>query len=277
LKVEFEGMEGFHRLKSLWKIEYRMVFMEPFLTRGVSDELVEGIGNLIHRRLPKDAVPLVMGDRAVLTGNAVKGVFRHIISAQLTQAGVDVCFQKVKVSPGASQRIEEMGRVNACQPDNPCFVCAWFGTSGRQGALHFSFLKSTKSINEILVGEPIPMVALAEDLNALVAKKGRGAFALLAPVKENTEFRGWITGENLSMEILGAIKEIADMSEKGFVRFGGLKTRGFGSARIEILKIEKFNAAPFKLEKSYEGSELKSFLEACQRKYHLLLSRGRKP
>ena len=40
MKVEFEGMEGFHRLKSLWKIEYRMVFMEPFLTRGVSDELV---------------------------------------------------------------------------------------------------------------------------------------------------------------------------------------------------------------------------------------------
>ena len=284
MSSKFKRMNGFHRLESLWRIEYKAITMEPFLTRGVSDELKDEIGDLLGKTLPKpdlDAVPLIMDNKAVLTGNAVKGIFRHLLSAQLTHAGIKVCVQDVKVRPiepgsqkQSEDKVKEMGRLTQCSPDNPCFICTWFGTASRQGALYFSFLKSVKDIEEILVEEPIPMVALAEDTNALIATRGMGRFALLAPLKENVEFRGWIKGENLSEEIIGAIKEVQDMSEKGFVQFGGFKTRGFGALRIEILKVEKYETTPFKLRKSYEGDELKSFLDECQRKYHSLLDRG---
>jgi len=290
MSSNFKRMDGFHRLESLWRIEYKATTMEPLLTRGVSDELRDEIGDLLGKTLPKpdlDAVPLIMGNKAVLTGNAVKGIFRHLLSAQLTQAGIKVCVQDVKVRPieteskkqsedKVKEKVKEMGRLTQCPPDNPCFICTWFGTASRQGALYFSFLKSVKDLEEILAEEPIPMVALAEDTNALIAVRGMGRFALLAPLKENVEFRGWIKGENLSEEIIGAIKEVQDMSEKGFVQFGGFKTRGFGALKIEILKIEKYETTPFKLGKSYEGDELKSFLDECQRKYHALMDRGSK-
>ncbi|MEM2046184.1 MAG: RAMP superfamily CRISPR-associated protein [Candidatus Bathyarchaeia archaeon] len=283
MSFDFEKMNGFHKLTSLWRIEYIATCTQPILTRGVSDELREEIGDKIGKTLPKpdlDAVPLVMDDRAVITGNAVKGIFRHILSAQLTEAGHDICIQSVKIREEMRKNLKEnlkkLGRKEECKPEDPCFVCMWFGTPSRQGALHFSFLMSEKNLDEILISEPIPMVALSEDMNALIAVKGKGRFALLAPVKEGTTFYGWIKGENLSAEIIGAIKEIEDMSKKGFVQFGGFKTRGFGSMKIEITKIQKYTTVPFKLEKEYVENDLENLLSDCQARYHrFLLSRGR--
>mgnify|MGYP003879123969 CR=1 FL=1 len=270
-EVEFERMPGFHRLESLWRIEYRAVALEPVITQAASEEAKTEVSDLIGKTYAKaelDLVPLVMGDKAVLTGNAVKGLFRHIISAQLTAAGIKVCVQNVKLGEGAS-RPEE--RASQCPPDRPCFVCTWFGTASRQGALYFSFLESTAPLEDILVDEPIPMIALSDQHRAAA----RRAFALIAPVRAGTEFRGWIKGENLSEEIIGAIKEVVDMSERGFVQFGALKTRGMGAMRMEITRIEKYRTVPrFELEKAWEGDELAEFLRACQEKYHALLARG---
>jgi len=263
-------MEGFHKLESLWRIEYNVVTLEPLLTQAAYEEAKEEVDSILGKHIPKDlpdAVPLAIGDKAVITGNAIKGVFRHLISAQLTEAGVSVCVQQVKCK-GAPPS----GRKNQCPPESPCFVCTWFGTPSRQGALHFSLLRSVEDLEAVLSGEPIPMIALKEDYGAIDPKAR--AFLLLAPVREGVEFRGWIKGENLSREILGAIKEVQDMSEKGFVQFGGFKTRGFGAVRIEITKVEKYRTVPFGLERSYTGEELRKFLKECQREYHELLSRG---
>lgn len=270
VEPEFKKMAGFHKLESLWRIEYKAVSLEPILTQAATEEAQELVDSIIGKKIPKDlpdAVPLIIDGKAVVTGNAVKGVFRHLISSQLTEAGLRVCCQKVKGRSGIPE-----GRVSECPPDNPCFVCTWFGTPSRQGALHFSLLRSVDGIEEVLAEEPIPMIALREDYGAIDPRAR--AFMLLAPVKENVEFRGWIKGENLSEEIIGAIKEVQDMSEKGFVQFGGYKTRGFGALKIEVLKIEKYGTTPFKLEKSYEGDDLKKFLEDCQKQYRSLMDRG---
>lgn len=267
-KIGFGQMKGFHRLQSLWKICYKAVTCEPLLTQAADEDTKERVDRIIGRRIVKDlpdAVPLVIGDIATITGNAVKGVFRHLISAQLTEAGIDVCSQKVK-----GDALE--GRIDQCPPNDPCFACTWFGTPSRQGALYFSMLRSTKSLKEVLAGDPIPMVSLREDYMAIDPKAR--AFLILAPVKEGVEFQGWIKGENLSEEIIGAIKEVQDMSERGFVQFGGFKTRGFGAVRLEIFRVEKYRTVPFELEVSYEGDNLRSFLEGCQRKYHEMLAKG---
>jgi len=266
-------VEGFHRLSTLWRIDYDVEALEPILTRAAYEEAKEEVADLLDKTLPKpelDAVPLFIGDKAVITGNAVKGIFRHIISAQLTEAGKQVCVQEVKLREGV--RAEELGRVKGCGPDNPCYVCKWFGTAGRQGALYFSMLVSRGSGRDVLAAEPIPMVALGEDTNALIAEKGKGKFALLAPVKEGTVFSGWITGDNLEEDIIGAFKEVQDMSERGFLKLGGFKTRGFGSAKIVIKCVEKYRATPFILEKKYEGKELIDFLARCQEAYRKLLT-----
>jgi len=268
VRVEFERMEGFHKLKSLWRIEYKATTLEPLLTQAATEETKEVVDSALGKTIPKDlpdAVPLIYDGKAVVTGNAVKGVFRHLISSQLRETGVFICFQEVKGFKASTGQ---------CPPDNPCFACTWFGTPSRQGALYFSMLKSKEPIEKILAGDPIPMIAIRDDYEA-VDPKAR-AFLLLAPIKENVEFSGWIKGENLSDEIIGAIKEIQDMSEKGFVKFGGFKTRGFGSVKIEVVKIEKYSTVPFKLEKEYYEESLKAFLEECKKKYHDLMGRGKK-
>jgi CRISPR/Cas system CSM-associated protein Csm3 (group 7 of RAMP superfamily) len=258
----------FHKLENLWKIEYKVVTKEPFITQAVSEELKREIEHFIDKDIPKtslDAVPLILEDHAVITGNTVKGVFRHIISAQLTQAGHEVCVQDVKLEKGEKP---PEGRREQCKPNNPCFVCKWFGTASRQGALYFSFLKSVKKIDEgILLDEPIPMIALRDDYKATA----RRAFLLIAPVKENVEFRGWIKGENLTSEILGAIKEIQDMSKNGFLQFGSFKTRGMGTVEMKITAIYEYQTVPFKLKKEYTGKDLEDFLKDVQQKYHEFL------
>jgi len=266
-EVEFERMEGFHKLRSLWSIEYRVTTLEPILTQAATEEAKELVDSIIGKTIPKDlpdAVPLILGNRAVITGNAVKGVFRHVISAQLREAGVPICYQGVKYTEGKPP--EEW----QCKPENPCFACTWFGTPSRQGALYFSFLKSVDDVEEVLAGEPIPMIALRDDYRA---QRGR-AFLMLAPVREGVVFEGYIRGENLSREILGALKEVQDMSERGFIRFGGFKTRGFGSVKIEITRIEEYGTTPFELRRVYEGEELQRFLEECQEAYHRLMGRA---
>ncbi|MEM2868609.1 MAG: RAMP superfamily CRISPR-associated protein [Candidatus Bathyarchaeia archaeon] len=268
--VEFEKMEGFHKLKSLWRIDYEITTLEPILTQAATDETKEVVDSALGKTIPKDlpdAVPLIFEGRAIVTGNAVKGVFRHLISSQLREAGVRVCFQEVKYGSEASTEQKQ------CQPDKPCFACTWFGTPSRQGALYFSMLKTSEDVEKVLAGDPIPMIAIRDDYKAIDPKAR--AFLLLAPIKENVKFSGYITGENLSNEIIGALKEIQDISEKGFVKFGGFKTRGFGAVKINIVKIEKYGTTPFKLEKEYEKDELKKFLEECQKKYRELMSRGR--
>ncbi len=273
-EVEFERMEGFHKLKSLWNIEYKVTTLEPILTQAATEEAKEEVDRILGKIMEKetpDAVPLILDGKAVITGNAVKGVFRHVISAQLREAGVPICYQKVKHTQDTRYKPPEKG-TGQCDPENPCFACTWFGTPSRQGALYFSFLKSVDDVEDVLAGEPIPMIALRDDYRA---QRGR-AFLMLAPVREGVVFEGYIRGENLSREILGALKEVQNMSERGFIRFGGFKTRGFGSVRIEITRIEEYGTTPFELRRVYEGEELRRFLEECQRTYHRLMERAKR-
>jgi len=55
------------------------------------------------------------------------------------------------------------GRRRQCKPPDLCFVCNWFGTASRQGALHFSFLLSTQPYKEAISKDPIPMIALSDE------------------------------------------------------------------------------------------------------------------
>ncbi len=270
---QFKPMEGFHKLETLWRIEYETTAVEPLITKAGDEESQEYVDSIIGKSLQKDLpdfVPILLDNKAVVTGNAVKGVFRHVVSAQLTAANVRVCVQNVKLGEGESPPADRKGQ---CSPDDPCFVCTWFGTASRQGALYFSFLESVETVENILPStdsSAIPMLALS-DKNMAAAKR---AFLYVIPVRKGTKFTGWITGENLSDEILGAIAEVVEMSRHGFIKFGGLKTRGYGAVKLEVKKIEKYKAAPFKLEKEYLGDELGELLTSSRESYRKLITAG---
>lgn len=260
---------NFAKLESLWKISYRAETLEPFLTAAATKEAKERVGIMIDKEMAKtelDSVPLVMGKRAVITGNGMKGVCRHTLSSQLSNAGhEDICVQRVKLE---ERERPPAGRKVQCGPSNPCFICNWFGTASRQGALSFGFLTSKQPVDEILLEEPIPMISVKDDYRA-AAKRG---FLLYAPLDEGVKFEGEITGENLDPEILGGIKEIQDMSSQGFIKLGAYKTRGLGAVKFEIEKIEEFSTSPFSLSRSYTGGELEEFLEDRQERYQRFLT-----
>jgi CRISPR/Cas system CSM-associated protein Csm3 (group 7 of RAMP superfamily) len=137
-------------------VEYRALALEPFITQAATEEAKDFASDILRKELAKpeiDLVPLVMeedGEKyAVITGNSIKGAFRAAISAQLTQAGIEVCVQDVKKGDVLPE-----GRKEQCKPENPCFVCTWFGTAGRQGVLHFSFLRSVNTLKDVLATEP---------------------------------------------------------------------------------------------------------------------------
>ena len=159
--MEFERMPGFHKLTSLWRIDYRAIAKEPILTMTADEETKELADRIVGKKIQKtypDLVPLIFEGKASFSGNAVKGLFRHLIAAQLTAAGIPVCVQDVKAPEGVPE-----GRRRQCKPPDLCFVRNWFGTASRQGALHFSFLLSTQPYEEVISKVPIPMIALSDE------------------------------------------------------------------------------------------------------------------
>jgi len=122
----FAQMPGFQRLMSLWRIEYRAVAKEPIATIALDEKTKELASRIVGKNIKKvlpDVAPITYEGRAGFSGNTVKGLFRHLISAQMTAAGIPVCVQRIKAPEGVPK-----GRREQCQPPNLCFICNWFGT-----------------------------------------------------------------------------------------------------------------------------------------------------
>ena len=115
--MRFEPMSGFHKLVSLWRIEYRAMAKEPIATNALDDSTRQLAARIVGKEIRKmepDIAPIIYEGKAAFPGNAVKGAFRHLISAQLTAAGLPVCVQKVKASEGQPKERREQ-----CPPATP--------------------------------------------------------------------------------------------------------------------------------------------------------------
>jgi CRISPR/Cas system CSM-associated protein Csm3 (group 7 of RAMP superfamily) len=274
-----------HRIDSLWKLEYKLtVTGESILLYSVgrTDEAkdlcnVAGLREAVAGQLQE--LPLIFGDtltgHPVISGNEAKGIFRQFISASLTAKNHKVCVPSTKRHVEETKRRDQENReirekiysipperIDECSPEKMCFVCTWFGTGSYESQLYYSFLSCDKPFEDVM-SNVVPMIAFDEQFGGSAS----GSLASFVGVKGGTEFNGEITGLNWDEIILGGLYDVAKASESGFVKFGRLRTRGFGDVKLVFTKLEKYSVAPFKLDYSHEGEKLQTFLESCRGKY----------
>lgn len=269
-----------HKVDSLWRIEYTLIICENSVllysigkTEEAKDLWVKAdLRESVARRI--EEIPVIFGEtlegNPVISGNEAKGIFRHFIAASLTSKGHEVCVPSTKRHmverrEGRTEIREfyiPQERLSECKPEETCFICQWFGTAGYESPLSFSFLICDKPFKEVM-STVIPMIAFDEEFGGTAGE----ALVGFVGIKGGTEFRGEISGVNLNEQIIGALYDAVKASEKGFIKFGRLRTRGFGKALLKFSSIERFSAAPFRLEFSLSGNELDRFLEDCWIKY----------
>jgi len=277
-----------HRVDSLWKIDYTLEVREDSIllySRGRTEEARElwmtaELRDAIARQL--EELPVILGEtldgKPIISGNEAKGIFRSFIAASLTAKGHKICVPSTKRHMVRGDRREERRyyipeeRLEQCKPEKLCFVCRWFGTASYESPLYFSFLVCDKPFREVM-SPVVPMIAFDEQFGGTA----REALVAFIGVKGGTVFKGEITGLNLDEVIIGALYDVVKASEEGFVKFGRLRTRGFGTVRLIVNRIAKFSAAPFKEEFSLEGEELREFLEKCWKKYSEFASKPSEP
>jgi CRISPR/Cas system CSM-associated protein Csm3 (group 7 of RAMP superfamily) len=275
-----------HRIDSLWKIEYRLEVCEDSIllySRGRTEEAKElwaraDIQDAIAKSL--EELPVVFGEtlsgNPVISGNEAKGIFRSFIAASLTSKGHKVCTPSTKRHLVETDRTKEYyvpeERLDGCPPEQPCFVCRWFGTAGYESPLQFSFLVCDKPFKEVM-SNVVPMIAFDDEFGGAAG----GALVSFIGVKGGSVFKGEVTGLNLDNTIIGALYDVFKASEHGLIRFGRLRSRGFGKAKMRVERITVYSAAPFKVERVLEGDELKSFLERCWREYSEFASKPSQP
>jgi CRISPR/Cas system CSM-associated protein Csm3 (group 7 of RAMP superfamily) len=279
-----------HKINNLWKIEYELIVNEDSIllySRGKIEEakiiwselnLEEAIAKQIEE------LPFIFGDiengKPAISGNEVKGIFRHFISASLASKGHKICVPDTKrhVKEITINKKEErkyyipIDRIEQCSPEKLCFVCKYFGTSGYESPLYFSFLICDKKFKEVL-SNVVPLIAFDEQFGGSAG----GALVSFIGIKGGTKFYGEIDGINLDNRIIGAIYDVVKASEKKFIKFGRLRSRGFGTATIKIKKIIKYSVAPFNEEAIFEGEELEDFLKKCWNEYKEFASKPSEP
>lgn len=279
-----------HRIDSLWKIEYTLEVCEDSIllySRGRTEEAKElwmraDLPEAIARQI--EELPMVLGETVsgnpMVSGNEVKGIFRNFIAASLTARGHKVCtpstkrhvIERRKGSEVVRYYYVPVERLEECPPEKQCFVCRWFGTTGYESPLHFSFLLCDKPFKEVM-SNVVPMIAFDEEFGGAAG----GALVGYIGVKGGTVFHGEITGLNLDETIVGGLYDVFKASEHGFIKFGRLRSRGFGKARLAVTRITVYQTAPFKAVKTLEEDQLKLFLEECWKKYSEFASKPSEP
>lgn len=262
-----------HRIDSLWKLEYTLTVAEDSIllhSAGETDEAQffaydVGLRENVARQL--EELPLIFGDnitgKPTITGTQAKGVFRHFISASLTAKNHKICvpYTKTHKGPRGIYSIPPE-RLDQCQPEKLCFVCRWFGTTSFEGLLYFSFLFCNEPFKNVM-SSVIPLIATDEEFGSAA----RNILGSYIGVKGGTEFKGEISGQNLDEVIIGALFDATIASKNGFIKFGKLKTKGFGTVKLMFSKVSKYSVAPFLEDKSWTGNELTIFLNSCHNKY----------
>ena len=269
-----------HKIESLWRIGYTLTISDNSIllySIGRTEEARDiwaraGLREAVARRV--EELPVVFGEtlegKPVISGNEVKGIFRHFIAASLTSKGHKVCVPStkrhmVKRREGKREVREYYipeERLSECRPEEMCFLCRWFGTASYESPLYFSFLVCDQSFKEAM-STVVPMIAFDEEFGGTAGE----ALAGFIGVKGGTQFKGDVTGINLNEVVIGALYDVVKASEKGFIKFGRLRTRGFGRTLLQFTEVEKYSTAPFKLEFRLEGEDATKFLEECLKKY----------
>ncbi len=184
-------------------------------------------------------------DEPYIPGTSMKGIFRSVSGAVAkVEKGLDVCSglskstcMDVKEVGGKSlmKYVEDMLRENLVKDagevffNNACLMCKLFGAPsfGAHIAFGDAYVQDGYSFGT--------RTGIAIDRRTGAAFSG--ALYTVEYVEPGAVFKFDINTTNLPNYALGLLAKVLKMVDRGEVRVGGFKTRGFGVLRLRSLKI----------------------------------------
>ncbi|MCX8193678.1 MAG: CRISPR-associated RAMP protein Csx7 [Nitrososphaeria archaeon] len=194
-------------------------------------------------------------DIPYIPGSSLKGIFRSSAIMLTRSNGLkacsglskDTCTDVEKVVEGSSEmklgdviehyiRIGESATAMKKFYEKACLICKIFGSPHYLSKVYFS---DAYPIGDN--GELLPFSLNTRTGIAIDRKTGAvygGALYTVEFVEPNTKFKFMIYARNLPNYALGLLSTIINMMNRGEVKIGGFKTRGFGTVHIEELSFK---------------------------------------
>jgi len=172
-------------------------------------------------------------DVPYMPGSSLKGIFRSTAEKLALSRGLSVCYAgedcKLKydrelqntVRTGKEEEIIKVLR-------NYCLICRLFGTASYSSHIRISDAYPSQT--------EIPSISVKTGI-AIERRSGgvkTGALYQVEFVNPGAKFYGSIILHNFPNYGIGLIAEILDQINQGYIKIGGLKSRGFGSVKITI-------------------------------------------
>ncbi len=254
-----------HRLTvRRFSLRGKVVLREPLRIGSGREEGLTSLADLRVLRIRVSGVEV-----PVIPGSTWKGVFRSGSEAILRAAGEPVCggvpgdtcvdrtgiggwLNKVLKKPTEDTRMEVLKVLS----DKLCLSCKIFGAPSYAAKVTFSnsFPVTEDGSARYSLGVK-PGVAISRKTGAV----SKGALYKVEYVEPGSEFWFEMTAENLPNYALGLLAAVVMGMQRGDVRIGGFKSRGFG--RIEFNDLRHRVSPSGWIVPAGEGAKLRGFTD----------------
>lgn len=206
-----------------------------------------------------------LGGMPVIPGSSLKGALRSTLEAMLAEEGVEVCVPFAAIPRGLRDEarqtdyVKKIGRLKPCDAENPCPVCAIFGTIGGRGGLsgRAIVLDATTQEGKYDLIERTH-VAIMRDTKS----QADGSLMTLQAVDAGAVFEGKIRIVNPENWQVGAI--VQALKGVKLLGMGGKKTAGYGDLDIEVKATRSIRFEEGKWQTT--DVEIETYMEAFGRK-----------
>jgi len=177
-----------------------------------------------------------------IPGSSIKGVFRSASEYVAKSVGIkNVCERgdgcKEKYDKLLQDALRELRSEEGISKiinilKNYCIICKSFGSGTFRSHIDFHDAYSDAEVSRST------KVGIAIDRRSGAAK--RRALFTIEYVNPGSIFKGSITLINIPNYIVGLLANVIDMVNNGIIKFGSMKSKGFGKVAMEITKVSGY-------------------------------------
>lgn len=203
---------------------------------------------LISLKSPVDLsiIRITMGGKSIpyIPGSSIKGVFRSV-SVQLARSrnlkvcdgvGNNTCMtsgkqQGEQLKKAIDEYLKQGMAYEALKTfeENSCILCKIFGSPG--------FLSHVYFTDAYPVGEPTTNVRIGIAIDRKTGAIWKRALYQVEYIEPGARFKAGLHATNLPNYAIGLLVKILRLINKGYVRIGGFKTRGFGLVGVDNVEL----------------------------------------
>lgn len=226
----------FATLQNMVQIDFSLVPDGPILVRAQTTGLDPGVAEQEFQRTTRNGRPTVF-----LAGSGLKGALRSHCERLLRTAGVTACDPTKMKDRNTCGRVDNLHTSSLERPfANQCAACITFGSAKLSGRFQ--------------VRDAYPARDYFDQTNRVEARTQVGldrktqgpATGTLFDVEAVTAgaFSARIDGESFSLWQLALILQALRDLNSGFLRIGGMKSRGMGAVKVDQLTLRFLSLAP---------------------------------